>query len=369
MQTVSRILPTTLSALELKSDERTFQFDEEAEIPKPLNECEDIRRLINETAQWAIRVDHIHNKTDQEIERLDKVIKEVTESNNIFTSCSRKYKSHRHFSDSESSLNTQQNSLSQLHGSYDRNWRYRINKWFKKNKSKLAPLSASDLEVTDNDKVHESEGNLLGESETPYSSDADDFTNGLNIISPLTPDDFDNKDIFDKIDETSEVHPTLEVKKSSISPTFGNDIKKGLLTDDTESIISEPPLRENKKTLLKYRNVRTSFNILGSEKGTSKNNSGMFRIFHRSSTLGDKNQENMPRVWNTVRNNLGREIYLLQERFKKWTAKNENSKKGQVFKDDAVIVPLSLADPVAETQLESKLCFMSGSEGLTPVQA
>ena len=41
MQTVSRILPTTLSALELKSDERTFQFDEEAEIPKPLNECED----------------------------------------------------------------------------------------------------------------------------------------------------------------------------------------------------------------------------------------------------------------------------------------------------------------------------------------
>lgn len=66
----------------------------------------------------------------------------------------------------------------------------------------------------------------------------------------------------------------------------------------------------------------------------------MFRIFHKSANFGDKNQENVPRVWDTLRNNLGREIYLLQGRFKKWTTKHQNLKKGQPCKDeDAVTVP------------------------------
>ncbi|CAI7488243.1 CGH_1_collapsed_G0056730.mRNA.1.CDS.1 [Saccharomyces cerevisiae] len=81
MQTISGVLPTVLSPSELRSDdERTFQFDEEAEITTHLTESEDLRRLINETAQLGVRVDHIHDKTDQEIARLEKVIKEVTES-------------------------------------------------------------------------------------------------------------------------------------------------------------------------------------------------------------------------------------------------------------------------------------------------
>ena len=47
MQTISGVLPTVLSPSELRSDdERTFQFDEEAEITTHLTESEDLRRLI-----------------------------------------------------------------------------------------------------------------------------------------------------------------------------------------------------------------------------------------------------------------------------------------------------------------------------------
>lgn len=339
MQVISGVLPTTLSPSELRSnDERTFQFDEEAEIPTHLTESEDLRRLVNETTQLGVRVDHIHYKTDQEIARLEKVIKEVTESDTLFRSCSGWFKTHKNFSDSESSSNIQLKSLSQLHGRYDRDWRKRLNKWFKKNKSKLALLSTGDLEVGNDDTVYESEGEFMEQGKTPYF-ETDDFMNGLNIISPLTPDDFENDNTYVEIDKTSQIHPTSECEKSSISPTFGNDMKKELVTGDTESIISGPPLQENKKTLLKYRHVRTSLDMLGSERSTSKNNSGMFRIFHRSAALGDKTQENVPRVWDTLKSNLGREIYLLQGRFKKWTAKHQNFKKSQLFKgEDAVTI-------------------------------
>ncbi|EWG82864.1 hypothetical protein R008_P11166 [Saccharomyces cerevisiae R008] len=361
MQTISGVLPTVLSPSELRSDdERTFQFDEEAEITTHLTESEDLRRLINETAQLGVRVDHIHDKTDQEIARLEKVIKEVTESDTFFRSCSGWFKTNKNFSDSESSSNTQLKSLSQLHGRYDRDWRQRLNKWFRKNKSKLALPSDNNLEEVNDDKVYGYGEDLMEQGKTPYFSDIDDFMNGLNIISPLKPDDFENDDTLVKIDETCQIHSASEPEKTSISPTFGKNIKKELVTDDTESIISGPPLQENKKTLLKYRYVRTSLDMLGSEKSSPKNNSGgMFRIFHKSANFGDKNQENVPRVWDTLRNNLGREIYLLQGRFKKWTTKHQNLKKGQPCKDeDAVTVPLPSSDPGKETQLETKLCFV-----------
>ncbi|CAI4053877.1 uncharacterized protein SKDI_16G3390 [Saccharomyces kudriavzevii IFO 1802] len=369
MQTVSGILPTTLSPSELKSDdENTFQFDEEAEVSKPSDKSEDLRRLISETAQLGIKVDHIHNKTDQEIARLEKVIEEVAKNDSIFRSYSSRFKNQKHASDSEDSVNAQLMSLSQLHGRYDHDWKQRINKWFRKNKSKSALRSTSDLRVTNDYNELELHGQLLEEGSTPYSSETDGFMKGLNIISPLTPEDFDNDDTCVKIDEANQINAASDSNKPSLSPTFGNHTSKELVSNETESIISEPPLQENKKTMLKYRNVRTSFNTMSSEKVSSKNNSGVFRIFHRNANIGDKNQENVPRVWDVVKDNLGREIYLLQERFKKWTAKHQDARKDPNLKHEAVAIPLSLSDPRTGTQLESKFCSMSGAEAQTPVQ-
>lgn len=134
-----------------------------------------------------------------------------------------------------------------MQGRYDRDWRQRLNKWFRKNKSKLALPSDNNLEEVNDDKVYGYGEDLMEQGKTPYFSDIDDFMNGLNIISPLTPDDFENDDTLVKIDETCQIHSASEPEKTSISPTFGKDSKKELVTDDTESIISGPPLQENKR--------------------------------------------------------------------------------------------------------------------------
>ncbi|CAI4053632.1 hypothetical protein N7582_005771 [Saccharomyces uvarum] len=373
MQTVSGVLPTTLSPSELKSDdERTFQFDEETEVAKLVDESEDLRRLINETTQLGIKVDHIHNKTDQEIARLEKVIEEVAKNDNLFRSCSSKFKRKnacKHASDSESSTNTQLKSLSQLHGRHDHDWKRKLNRWFRKNKGKFAIRSDSDLKMTDEEKLFHSQGKFTEDSKSPYFSETDAYMNGLDIISPLTPDDFGDNEKCVKLYEPSQACPDSDLKKTSSSPTFGNHPHNELVVNGTESIVSEPPLQESKKTILKYRSVRTSLSALGPAKTTSKNNSSMFRIFHKSRGFNDKSQEDVPRMWDAVRNNLEKEVFLLQERFKKWTSKHKDTGKTHVFDSNCVIVPLSLSESGTGTQSESGFCSMPGSEALLQVQA
>ncbi|CAI4054954.1 hypothetical protein SUVZ_16G3530 [Saccharomyces uvarum] len=373
MRTVSGVLPTTLSPSELKSDdERTFQFDEETEVAKLVDESEDLRRLINETAQLGIKVDHIHNKTDQEIARLEKVIEEVAKNDNLFRSCSsmfKRKKACKHASDCKSSSITQLKSLSQLHGRHDHDWKQKLNRWFRKNKSKLAIRSAGDLKMTDEDRLFLSQGKFIEDSKSPYFSETDAYMNGLDIISPLTPDDLDDNEKCVKLYEPSQAGPDSDLKKTSSSPTFGNHTNNELVVNGTESIVSEPPLQESKKTILKYRNVRTSLSALDSAKTTSKNNSSMFRIFHKSTGLNDKNQEDVPRMWDAVRNNLEKEVFLLQERFKKWTSKHKDTGKTHVFNSNCVTVPLSLSESETGTQSESGFCSMPGSEALLQVQA
>ena len=53
----------------------------------------------------------------------------------------------------------------------------------------------------------------MEQGKTPYFSDIDDFMNGLNIISPLTPDDFENDDTLVKIDETCQFTPLLNLRR------------------------------------------------------------------------------------------------------------------------------------------------------------
>ncbi|CAI7488202.1 CGH_1_collapsed_G0056720.mRNA.1.CDS.1 [Saccharomyces cerevisiae] len=50
----------------------------------------------------------------------------------------------------------------------------------------------------------------MEQGKTPYFSDIDDFMNGLNTISPLTPEDFENDDTLVKIDETCQIHSASE---------------------------------------------------------------------------------------------------------------------------------------------------------------
>ncbi|CAI1777276.1 hypothetical protein SEUBUCD646_0P03500 [Saccharomyces eubayanus] len=373
MQTVSGILPTTLSPSELKSDdERTFQFDEETEVAKLVDESEDLRRLINKTTQLGIKVDHIHSKTDQEIARLEKVIEEVAKNDSLFRSCSSKLKRKnacKHASDSESSTNTQLKSLSHLHGRHDHDWKQKLNRWFRKNKSKFAIRSASDLKMTDVDNLFHSQTRFVEDSKSPYFSETDGYMNGLDIISPLTPDDLDDNEKCVKLDEPSQACPNSDLKKTSSSPTFGNHANNELVVNGTESIVSEPPLQESKKIILKYRSVRTSRSAIGSAKATSKNNSSVFRIFHKSSGLIDKNQEDVPRMWDVVRNNLEKEVFLLQERFKRWTSKHKDTGKTQVLNSNCVTIPLSLSESGPGTQSESGFCSMLGSEALLQVQA
>ncbi|EJS41354.1 YPR078C [Saccharomyces arboricola H-6] len=369
MQSVSGLLPTTLSPSELRSSEdNTCHFDGDGVGQvKQLNEGEDLRKLKNATAQLGIRVNHIHDKTDQEIARLEKVIESVTKNNSHFHSCSSRLKNQKHTSSCDKNVNSQLISHPQFEGGYGQDWKRRMNKWFRKNKSQFTTQLGSDYGMTEGDGLLELHEELLEEGKTPYSSETDGFMKGLNIISPLTPDDLDNSDTCVKIDEPSLIHPVSEFKKPSSSPTFGNYVNKELVTNDTESIISEPPLRENKKTVLKYQTVRT--HKLGTERSPPRGNGGMFSIFRKSASSCDKNQENMSRMWDVVRDNLGKEVYLLQERFKKWTARHQDSGKDQLLNDDSNTVPLSLSDPGTETELKSMFSSLYESETRPAVQA